>query len=225
MALSLTNQAPPPHPYDRIHSAFSTIPPPPPPPPTATPRRSSPIQHHLGSTINNRTNYNYNSNSNYCSNNTTTTTASNTKINTKVISSNSINSSSYQSQSPLGSPSAVASPRGPFKTASSTSKDALAILQGLTTPAALLFDPRFTSRLRPSPKIPFRTYPPSPSSQRLPHSLPSTISIQNLDPGESAEVMDKRHPQSFQQLEKLGEGTYATVCGWIMKSACIHGFC
>ena len=23
--------------------------------------------------------------------------------------------------------------------------------------------------------------------------------------------MDKRHPQSFQQLEKLGEGTYATV--------------
>jgi hypothetical protein len=24
--------------------------------------------------------------------------------------------------------------------------------------------------------------------------------------------MDKRHPSSFQQLEKLGEGTYATVC-------------
>lgn len=23
--------------------------------------------------------------------------------------------------------------------------------------------------------------------------------------------MDKRHPSSFQQLEKLGEGTYATV--------------
>jgi hypothetical protein len=25
--------------------------------------------------------------------------------------------------------------------------------------------------------------------------------------------MDKRHPSSFQQLEKLGEGTYATVRG------------
>ena len=24
--------------------------------------------------------------------------------------------------------------------------------------------------------------------------------------------MDRRHPSSFQQLEKLGEGTYATVC-------------
>lgn len=27
--------------------------------------------------------------------------------------------------------------------------------------------------------------------------------------------MDKRHPNSFQQLEKLGEGTYATVGGFI----------
>jgi len=26
--------------------------------------------------------------------------------------------------------------------------------------------------------------------------------------------MDKRHPSSFQQLEKLGEGTYATVGEW-----------
>jgi hypothetical protein len=25
-------------------------------------------------------------------------------------------------------------------------------------------------------------------------------------------IMEKRNPSSFQQLEKLGEGTYATVC-------------
>jgi hypothetical protein len=30
--------------------------------------------------------------------------------------------------------------------------------------------------------------------------------------------MDKRHPSSFQQLEKLGEGTYATVCLYISQS-------
>lgn len=100
-----------------------------------------------------------------------------------------------------------------FTTASSHgSKDALAILNDLSTPASLLFDPRYTSRQRPSPKIPFRTFPPSPTAQRLPHSLPSTISVQNLDTGEPAAAMDKRHPSSFQQLEKLGEGTYATVC-------------
>ena len=100
-----------------------------------------------------------------------------------------------------------------FTTASSHgSKDALAILDLLITPAALLFDPKYTSQQRHSPKIPFGTFPPSPTSQRLPPSLPSTISVQNLDTRESAVTMDKRHPSSFQQLEKLGEGTYATVC-------------
>jgi hypothetical protein len=91
------------------------------------------------------------------------------------------------------------------------SKDALAILNNLCTPASLLFDPKYTLRQRPSPRIPFRTFPPSPTAQRLPYSLPSTISVQNLDTEESAAKMDKRHPSSFQQLEKLGEGTYATV--------------
>lgn len=30
--------------------------------------------------------------------------------------------------------------------------------------------------------------------------------------------MDKRLPSSFQQLEKLGEGTYATVSTWLVTS-------
>lgn len=97
-------------------------------------------------------------------------------------------------------------------TASHGSKDALEILESLATPASLLFDPRYTSRRRPSPAPPFRTFPPSPREQRLAPALPSTISIQNLDNEQPpVEDMDKRHPSSFQQLEKLGEGTYATV--------------
>jgi hypothetical protein len=100
----------------------------------------------------------------------------------------------------------------PFTTAElHGSKDAFDILNNICTPASLLFDPRFTSRQRPSPLPPFRTFPPSPPAQRIPYSLPSTISVQNLDTEEPAAEMDKRHPSSFQQLEKLGEGTYATV--------------
>jgi negative regulator of the PHO system len=92
------------------------------------------------------------------------------------------------------------------------SKDALAILEKTITPSSLLFDPKYTSRERPSPRPPFRTFPPSPKAERLPVSIPSTISVQNLDKEEPVAAMDKRHPSSFQQLEKLGEGTYATVC-------------
>ena len=92
------------------------------------------------------------------------------------------------------------------------SKDALTILHQICTPASLLFNPKYTSRERPSPLPPFRTFPPSPTAQRIPFSVPSTISVQNLDKEESKATMDKRHPSSFQQLEKLGEGTYATVC-------------
>jgi hypothetical protein len=100
----------------------------------------------------------------------------------------------------------------PFTTAElHGSKDAFDILNNICTPASLLFDPRFTSRQRPSALPPFRTFPPSPPAQRIPYSLPSAISVQNLDTEEPAAEMDKRHPSSFQQLEKLGEGTYATV--------------
>jgi hypothetical protein len=35
------------------------------------------------------------------------------------------------------------------------------------------------------------------------------------------EIMDKRHPSSFQQLEKLGEGTYATVCHAPSNFGCV----
>ena len=39
-----------------------------------------------------------------------------------------------------------------------------------------------------------------------------SISVNDLGGGRDIVAMDgKRHPSSFQQLEKLGEGTYATV--------------
>jgi negative regulator of the PHO system len=118
--------------------------------------------------------------------------------------------SGYQPRSCSRSLNAEAPPD--FTTASLYgSKDALAILNQTITPASLLFDPKYTSRERPSPRPPFRTFPPSPKAQRLPISVPSTISLQNLDKEEPPAAMDKRHPSSFQQLEKLGEGTYATV--------------
>lgn len=100
------------------------------------------------------------------------------------------------------------------KTASSSpssAKDALNILENLTTPASLLFDPKHTSRKRRSPSPSHRTFPPSPTGHNLTLSVPSTISIQNLDNNSTAADMDRKHPSSFQQLEKLGEGTYATV--------------
>jgi hypothetical protein len=98
-------------------------------------------------------------------------------------------------------------------TASDGSNDtAVEILSRIATPSSILFDPRYTSRQRPSALPPFRTFPPSPTvEKRLPLHVPSTISIQNLDLEDHTSDMDKRHPSSFQQLEKLGEGTYATV--------------
>lgn len=111
-------------------------------------------------------------------------------------------------------------PRNPFSqtpcfsvnTASYASNDAaLNILSQLSTPSSILFDPQFTSRQKPSPAPPFRTFPPSPTTERRPPQVPSTISLQNLESESSTREMDKRHPSSFQQLEKLGEGTYATV--------------
>ncbi len=107
----------------------------------------------------------------------------------------------------------------PSITASDGSIDtALAILSQISTPSSILFDPRYTSLQRPSALPPHRrTFPPSPTAERRPPpQVPSTISIQNLDIEDKISDMDKRHPSSFQQLEKLGEGTYATVC--IVKS-------
>jgi pyruvate/2-oxoacid:ferredoxin oxidoreductase alpha subunit len=110
-----------------------------------------------------------------------------------------------------------------FTTASHGSNDAapaLKILDHLCTPSSILFDPEITSRQKPSAAPPFRTFPPSPTNDRRPPPhVPSTISLQNLDIEATTAEMDKRHPSSFQQLEKLGEGTYATVrpemfCCW-----------
>ena len=49
----------------------------------------------------------------------------------------------------------------------------------------------------------------------VPFRTESSISVRNLGDGEALQKhrMDsRRNPSSFQQLEKLGEGTYATVC-------------
>ncbi|KAI9726639.1 MAG: negative regulator of the PHO system [Chrysothrix sp. TS-e1954] len=43
------------------------------------------------------------------------------------------------------------------------------------------------------------------------HGLSTSSSTNPTSPRARAADMDKRHPNSFQQLEKLGEGTYATV--------------
>lgn len=103
----------------------------------------------------------------------------------------------------------------PSITASDGSIDtALVILSQITTPSSILFDPRYTTRQRPTAFPPHtRAFPPFPTTdRRSPPQVPSTISIQNLDIEDNTSTMDKRHPSSFQQLEKLGEGTYATVC-------------
>lgn len=103
-------------------------------------------------------------------------------------------------------------------TASHASNDALQqILSTICSPSSILFDPRYTSRPKPHVRPPNRTFPPSPrGGYKTPARLPSTISVHNLATAEeraafAAAIMDKRNPNSFQQLEKLGEGTYATV--------------
>ncbi|KAL8995882.1 MAG: hypothetical protein Q9188_006701, partial [Gyalolechia gomerana] len=53
------------------------------------------------------------------------------------------------------------------------------------------------------------THPPQNGLNQsipVPHNAPVYTSTNSIKP-----KMDKRHPSSFQQLEKLGEGTYATV--------------
>ncbi|KAI4182759.1 MAG: hypothetical protein L6R41_005780 [Letrouitia leprolyta] len=53
------------------------------------------------------------------------------------------------------------------------------------------------------------SYPPQSGltqSNPVPYNAPVYTSTSSIEP-----KMDKRHPSSFQQLEKLGEGTYATV--------------
>lgn len=73
-------------------------------------------------------------------------------------------------------------------------------LRRTVTAAGLLFDPRHTSRQAP---------PPAPRGNIVQEAVNTdTASFSTLP---SATMDAKRHPSSFQQLEKLGEGTYATV--------------
>ncbi|KAF2109593.1 kinase-like domain-containing protein [Lophiotrema nucula] len=83
----------------------------------------------------------------------------------------------------------------------------LEIANKLTTASALLWDPKFTSRPPPG-KLP----PTHAGTLSVANRTDSSISVRNLGGGQTIPVMDnRRHPSSFQQLEKLGEGTYATV--------------
>src|SRR5580700_5723040 len=80
-----------------------------------------------------------------------------------------------------------------FTTASSdgSSDTALDILSKLATPSSILFNPQYTSLPRPSAVPPYRTFPPSPTSERRPPpNVPSIISIQNLDPDQPTVDMD-----------------------------------
>ena len=78
------------------------------------------------------------------------------------------------------------------------------ILRKTTTVGSTLFNLKYTSQRQPSPLPHFRVYPAAEAA------LPSIITPAAV-PSRRAAMDGKRHASSFQQLEKLGEGTYATV--------------
>lgn len=55
-----------------------------------------------------------------------------------------------------------------------------------------------------------------PGTVLFQHQPPPEVTTRRLQQAsQGPSHMDRRNPSSFQQLEKLGEGTYATVCpGW-----------
>lgn len=83
----------------------------------------------------------------------------------------------------------------------------LNIAQQLTTASSVLWDPNVTGRPPPIPRL----QPTHVGTLSLSRRTDSSISVRSLAGGSKITAMDKRHPSSFQQLEKLGEGTYATV--------------
>ncbi|GAB7352951.1 hypothetical protein MBLNU459_g3526t1 [Dothideomycetes sp. NU459] len=91
--------------------------------------------------------------------------------------------------------------------ARSTTASSLDIASQLTTASSILWDPKFTDRAPPHPRL----HPTHVGTLSLENKSDSTISVRSLGGGQRIPPMDKRHPSSFQQLEKLGEGTYATV--------------
>lgn len=94
----------------------------------------------------------------------------------------------------------------------------LEIASKLTTASSILWDPRYTSRAPPG-----HLRPTQVGILSLGNRTDSCISVKSLGSAQHTTPiqsfhhrplpasMDKRHPNSFQQLEKLGEGTYATV--------------
>jgi hypothetical protein len=84
----------------------------------------------------------------------------------------------------------------------------LQIANQLTTARATLWDPKYTRREPPD----IRLHPTHVGTLSVGNRTDSNISVRSLGGGNKIDSMDKRHPSSFQQLEKLGEGTYATVC-------------
>ncbi|KAF2022188.1 Pkinase-domain-containing protein [Aaosphaeria arxii CBS 175.79] len=85
----------------------------------------------------------------------------------------------------------------------------LQIASQLTTAGDILWDPKFTDRPPPG-----NLRPTHAGTLSVANRTDSSISIRNLgdsEPPFTPNMDNRRHPSSFQQLEKLGEGTYATV--------------
>lgn len=92
-----------------------------------------------------------------------------------------------------------------FTTADLTSISRIA--SQLTTARAILWDSTYTSKEAPETRL----HPTHVGTLNVDNRTDSNISVRSLGGSSKIEPMDKRHPSSFQQLEKLGEGTYATV--------------
>jgi len=91
----------------------------------------------------------------------------------------------------------------------------LTIANQLATSRDILWDPKYTRQEAPRIRLqPTHVGTLAVGSLSAEDRTDSTISVRSLGGGQKIEVMDKRHPSSFQQLEKLGEGTYATVRVW-----------
>ncbi|KAF2834097.1 Pkinase-domain-containing protein [Patellaria atrata CBS 101060] len=86
----------------------------------------------------------------------------------------------------------------------------LAIANKLTTAGAILFDPKYTNRPPPTTLKPTHF-----ATISVENRTDSSISVRNLGGGQSVPAMASKaiNPEEkrFEQLEKLGEGTYATV--------------
>lgn len=103
----------------------------------------------------------------------------------------------------------TAQPRSPPRHAPlSRSSSSLVIASQLTSASDILWDRRVTNR---PPPVGLR--PTHVGTLTTSNRTDSTISVKDLGGGGVSVLspMDQRHPNSFQQLEKLGEGTYATV--------------